>query len=154
MGGWCKPIFLSNPQPSCFGLLLSWVAVAWLGFGVMTIVTYSYSQLSLVTTCQKIASFRDCSASCSCYSIKPRYYWLIDFYNFCICFLFILTIILTQIITDRWGHHKHWIYILNITQHQLEQLLMPIEFLVGGSQVAQIVKIVSRPIIMSNHQLS
>jgi len=36
-GGWCKPIFVSNPQPSCFGLLLGWVAVAWLGFGVMTI---------------------------------------------------------------------------------------------------------------------
>ena len=35
--GWCKPIFMSNPQPSCFGLLLGWVAVAWLGFGVMTI---------------------------------------------------------------------------------------------------------------------
>ena len=35
-GGWCKPIFVSNPQPSCFGLLLGWVAVAWLGFGVMT----------------------------------------------------------------------------------------------------------------------
>ena len=33
----CKPIFMSNPQPSCFGLLLGWVAVAWLGFGVMTI---------------------------------------------------------------------------------------------------------------------
>ena len=28
---------MSNPQPSCFGLLLGWVAVAWLGFGVMTI---------------------------------------------------------------------------------------------------------------------
>jgi len=27
---------MSNPQPSCFGLLLGWVAVAWLGFGVMT----------------------------------------------------------------------------------------------------------------------
>ena len=38
VGGWCKPIFVSNPQPSCFGLLLGWVAVAWLGFGVMTIV--------------------------------------------------------------------------------------------------------------------
>ena len=37
-GGWCKPIFVSNPQPSCFGLLLGWVAVAWLGFGVMTII--------------------------------------------------------------------------------------------------------------------
>ena len=36
MVGWCKPIFMSNPQPSCFGLLLGWVAVAWLGFGVMT----------------------------------------------------------------------------------------------------------------------
>ena len=35
-GGWCKPIIVSNPQPSCFGLLLGWVAVAWLGFGVMT----------------------------------------------------------------------------------------------------------------------
>ena len=34
--GWCKPIFVSNPQPSYFGLLLGWVAVAWLGFGVMT----------------------------------------------------------------------------------------------------------------------
>ena len=32
----CKPIFVSNPQPSYFGLLLDWVAVAWLGFGVMT----------------------------------------------------------------------------------------------------------------------
>ena len=39
--GWCKPIFVSNPQPSCFGLLLGWVAVAWLGFGVMTINTNS-----------------------------------------------------------------------------------------------------------------
>ena len=29
---------MSNPQPSCFGLLLGWVAVAWLGFGVMTIM--------------------------------------------------------------------------------------------------------------------
>ena len=36
--GWCKPIFMSNPQPSYFGLLLGWVAVAWLGFGVMTIM--------------------------------------------------------------------------------------------------------------------
>ena len=36
--GWCKPIFMSNPQPSYFGLLLGWVAVAWLGFGVMTIL--------------------------------------------------------------------------------------------------------------------
>ena len=36
-GWWCKPIFMSNPQPSYFGLLLGWVAVAWLGFGVMTI---------------------------------------------------------------------------------------------------------------------
>ena len=36
-GGWCKPIIMSNPQPSCFGLLLGWVAVAWLGFGVITI---------------------------------------------------------------------------------------------------------------------
>ena len=36
VGGWCKPIFVSNPQPSYFGLLLGWVAVAWLGFGVMT----------------------------------------------------------------------------------------------------------------------
>ena len=35
--GWCKPIFVSNPQPSYFELLLGWVAVAWLGFGVMTI---------------------------------------------------------------------------------------------------------------------
>ena len=34
--GGCKAIFVSNPQPSCFGLLLGWVAVAWLGFGVMT----------------------------------------------------------------------------------------------------------------------
>ena len=37
--GWCKPIIVSNPQPSCFGLLLGWVAVALLGFGVMTIMT-------------------------------------------------------------------------------------------------------------------
>ena len=29
---------MSNPQPSFFGLLLGWVAVAWLGFGVMTII--------------------------------------------------------------------------------------------------------------------
>ena len=36
-GGWCKPIIVSNPQPSYFELLLDWVAVAWLGFGVMTI---------------------------------------------------------------------------------------------------------------------
>ena len=36
-GGWCKPIIMSNPQPSYFVLLLGWVAVAWLGFGVMTI---------------------------------------------------------------------------------------------------------------------
>ena len=35
---WCKLIFMSNPQPSYFGLLLDWVAVAWLGSGVMTIV--------------------------------------------------------------------------------------------------------------------
>ena len=35
--GWCKPIFLSNPQPSYFGLLLGWVAVALLWVGVMTI---------------------------------------------------------------------------------------------------------------------
>ena len=35
-GGWCKPIIVSNPQPSYFGLLFGWVAVAWLGFGVMT----------------------------------------------------------------------------------------------------------------------
>ena len=28
---------MSNPQPSYLGLLLGWVAVAWLGFGVMTI---------------------------------------------------------------------------------------------------------------------
>ena len=38
VGGWCKPIFMSNPQPSCFVLLLGWVAVAWLGFGVMAII--------------------------------------------------------------------------------------------------------------------
>ena len=38
VGGWCKLIFVSNPQPSYFGLLLGWVAVAWLGFGVMTII--------------------------------------------------------------------------------------------------------------------
>ena len=37
-GGWCKPIIMSNPQPSYFGLLLGWVAVAWLGFKVMTIL--------------------------------------------------------------------------------------------------------------------
>ena len=37
-GWWCKPIIMSNPQPSYFGLLLGWVAVAWLGFGVMTIL--------------------------------------------------------------------------------------------------------------------
>ena len=36
VGWWCKPIFVSNPQPSYFGLLLGWVAVALLGFGVMT----------------------------------------------------------------------------------------------------------------------
>ena len=35
-GGWCKPIFVSNPQPSCFGLLLGWVAVTLLCFAVMT----------------------------------------------------------------------------------------------------------------------
>ena len=35
-GGWCKPIFVANPQPSCFGLLLGKVAVAWLGFWVIT----------------------------------------------------------------------------------------------------------------------
>ena len=35
---WCKPIIMSNPQLSYFGLLLGWVAVAWLGFGVMTIL--------------------------------------------------------------------------------------------------------------------
>ena len=29
-------IFMSNPQPSCFGLLFGWVAVALLGFEVMT----------------------------------------------------------------------------------------------------------------------
>ena len=34
--GWCKPIFVANPQPSCFGLLLGKVAVAWLGFWVIT----------------------------------------------------------------------------------------------------------------------
>ena len=39
-GWWCKPIIMSNPQPSYFGLLLGWVAVAWLGFGVMTISAY------------------------------------------------------------------------------------------------------------------
>ena len=38
---WCKPIIMSNPQPSYFGLLLGWVAVAWLGFGVMTILPSS-----------------------------------------------------------------------------------------------------------------
>ena len=37
MVGWCKPIIMSNQQPSYFVLLLGWVAVAWLGFGVMTI---------------------------------------------------------------------------------------------------------------------
>ena len=37
VGWWlCKPIFMSNPKPSCFGLLLGWLAVAWLAFGVMT----------------------------------------------------------------------------------------------------------------------
>ena len=36
MVGWCKLIFVSNPQPSCFGLLLGWVAVTLLGFGAMT----------------------------------------------------------------------------------------------------------------------
>ena len=41
-GGWCKPIIMSNPQPSYFGFLLGWVAVALLGFGVMTIC---YSKL-------------------------------------------------------------------------------------------------------------
>ena len=39
--GWCKPIFMSNPQPSCFGSLLGWVSVAWLDFGVMTISSES-----------------------------------------------------------------------------------------------------------------
>ena len=37
VGWWCKPIIMSNPQPSYFGLLLGWVAVALLRFGVMTI---------------------------------------------------------------------------------------------------------------------
>ena len=36
-GWWFKPIIVYNPQPSYFGLLLGWVAVDWLGFGVMTI---------------------------------------------------------------------------------------------------------------------
>ena len=40
-GGWCKPIIVSNPQPSYFALLLGWVAVAWLGFGVMTTILRS-----------------------------------------------------------------------------------------------------------------
>ena len=40
--GLCKPIFVSNPQPSYFGLLLDWVAVAWLGFGVMTIFGFPH----------------------------------------------------------------------------------------------------------------
>ena len=41
-GGWCKLIFVSNPQPSYFGLLLGWVAVAWLGFGVMTTIPRTF----------------------------------------------------------------------------------------------------------------
>ena len=47
VGGWCKVIFMSNPQPSCFGLLLGWVAVAWLGFGVMTIIFYDIHYISV-----------------------------------------------------------------------------------------------------------
>ena len=38
---------VSNPQPSYSGLLLSWVAVAWLGFGVMTIREMGESTKSL-----------------------------------------------------------------------------------------------------------
>ena len=52
---WCKPIIVSNPQPSYFGLLLGWVAVAWLGFGDMTIYFFPtfFKQLltSLVKEC-------------------------------------------------------------------------------------------------------
>ena len=47
-GGWCKPIFMSNPQPSCFVLLLGWVAVAWLGFGVMTTIGFDTIEINLV----------------------------------------------------------------------------------------------------------
>ena len=47
-GGWCKSIFMSNPQPSYFGLLLGWVAVAWLGFGVMTIFQLNCFLLLLI----------------------------------------------------------------------------------------------------------
>ena len=47
IGWWCKPIFMSNPQPSCFGLLVGWVAVAWLGFGVMTTL-FNFSQFYFV----------------------------------------------------------------------------------------------------------
>ena len=49
VGGWCKPIIMSNRQPSCFGLLLGCVAVALLGFGVMTI----YNSISSLTHCAK-----------------------------------------------------------------------------------------------------
>ena len=48
--GWCKPIIMSNPQPSCFGLLLSWVAVALLGFGIMTITGFKVLKFEVLKT--------------------------------------------------------------------------------------------------------
>ena len=36
-----------NGETSCFGLLLGWVAVAWLGFGVMTKVMIQSSILDI-----------------------------------------------------------------------------------------------------------
>ena len=50
-GWWCKPIIVYNPQPSYFGLLFGWVAVDWLGFGVMTISS-SWAVLSSHTKFQ------------------------------------------------------------------------------------------------------
>ena len=52
--GWCKPIIMSNPKPSYFGLLLGWVAVAWLGFGVMTISWRGYSLVMNIRTIKKL----------------------------------------------------------------------------------------------------
>ena len=60
--GWCKPIIVSNPQPSCLGLLLGW-----LGFGVMTKVQnvqkcdrlFSNLREKLHNSCVVLRSFKE-----------------------------------------------------------------------------------------------
>ena len=63
---WCKPIFVSNPQPSYFGLLFGWFAIAWLGFAVMTkVVTYIHRYT--LATCRS-----PCAKNTKCAKLAKR----------------------------------------------------------------------------------